>query len=203
LNPNGFILSKNWRSIRPSDCKFIAGIATTYGGFRRLTLLEAWQYLPSKNFNFSFNEIPLQSINWIIGKKGKWNNSEMTLFSKKIRNKEGVLIADNNNNLEKFRETNLKRISADKFIETTEKYDVIILDECKKVGGAIKLTVNLKTKISESLKDEGVAILKTYFNPVLEDKGLNLLSKSVICYENFEKINLITVYEKNKANIES
>ncbi len=58
LNPFGLLISKNWRSIKPKYCKFVCGVLSKYGGFRRNTVLEVWQYFPtydkSKVFNFLF-----------------------------------------------------------------------------------------------------------------------------------------------------
>jgi len=202
LNPNGFIISKNWRSIRPALSEFISGMITTYGGFRRLTLLEAWQYQPSvkielsrKTYNEQWNR-DIYSINWILGQKDSWNRAEKNLIHDKIKDRKGILIANNEDKLKNFKEADLEYSSVDEFVEKDEKFDLIVLDDCARVGGAVKLTVQLKTKISENLAVNGIAILKTYFNPVLESKGLNLISKTAICYDNFDKINLVTIYDK-------
>ncbi|MHA1728189.1 MAG: hypothetical protein ACTSWY_05605 [Promethearchaeota archaeon] len=82
-------------------------------------------------------------------------------------------------------------------------FDIIILDSCKKIGGAIKRTFSLKKSIKSQLKIGGVCILKTYFNPVLDKTGkrditdtisLTKLSQYLITYD-FQKADLFTCYK--------
>lgn len=54
LNSYGLLISKNWRSIKPNYCKFVCGVLSKYGGFRRNTVLEVWQYFPT----FDKSKIP-------------------------------------------------------------------------------------------------------------------------------------------------
>ncbi len=95
LNPFGLLISKNWRSIRPRYCKFVCGVLSKYGGFRRNTVLEVWQYFPaydkSKAFNFSIeqhknisNQGDIKFLNWITGVKNLWSDQEINLILKNV-----------------------------------------------------------------------------------------------------------------------
>ncbi len=114
LNPYGLLVSKNWRSIKPKYCKFICGVFSKYGGFRRNTVLKVWQYFPtfdkSKTFNFSIrqhknsvNQKNTKFLKWITGVKNVWNDKEIGLLLKNINlqtvNKCLVISEDNEFNI--------------------------------------------------------------------------------------------------------
>lgn len=95
LNPYGLLISKNWRSIKPKYCKFVCGVLSKYGGFRRNTVLEVWQYFPthdkSQTFNFSteqhknaHNQKNAKFLKWITGVKNIWSDREINLLLKNI-----------------------------------------------------------------------------------------------------------------------
>lgn len=95
LNSFGLLISKNWRSIKPKYCKFVSGVLSKYGGFRRNTVLEVWQYFPtydkSKAFNFSIeqhknanNQENTKVLKWITGIKNSWSDQEINLLLKNI-----------------------------------------------------------------------------------------------------------------------
>jgi len=95
LNPYGLLISKNWRSIKPKYCKFVCGVLSKYGGFRRNTVLEVWQYLPtfdkSQTFTFSIekhknanNQENARFLSWITGVKNFWNDKEINFLLKNI-----------------------------------------------------------------------------------------------------------------------
>jgi len=205
LAPQGILISKNWRSIRPKNCRFISGIITFYGGFRRATILEAWEFCPSdkESFNFDWNNHEsywgqhLDKVSWILGEQGRWSASEISMVERNLQGfsaKNGVFISDSKNNPFKFK---LKIKSVTQFLNSQEKFDLIILDSCKKIGGAVKMTAQLKNHIPDRLELHGKVITKTYFDPVLQQKGLELLSRSVVCYDNYGKIDIIHIYNKN------
>jgi hypothetical protein len=214
LNYDGIFISKNWRSIRPMNSKFLAGMLTSYGGFRRATLLEAWQYIPNKK-RFTFNMLSymddwelnnVEMIDWFFGSENEWTEREQDEVYNQLENvNNGLFISRKKEHPFKLP---LKVVTPEEFIETAfkwdfkkglvlkEKYDLIILDECTKVGGAIALSNALKKLIPRCLNENGVAFLKTYFNPVLEQLGLELVVKQVICYDNYGKINMLHGYIK-------
>ncbi|HEC38296.1 hypothetical protein LCGC14_1886980 [marine sediment metagenome] len=87
---------------------FVCGVFSKYGGFRRNTILEVWQYCPandeSKMFNFSlkshlntYNQENIKQINWITGVKGEWNREEVGFITKNVEfgeNGKGLLISN-------------------------------------------------------------------------------------------------------------
>jgi hypothetical protein len=206
INPNGVIISKNWRSINPDNCKFVNGMITKYGGFRRITLLEVWEYLPNYNKEKALKtniltkyaeENKLSKVNWFYSIKNEWVYKEIELIKKNLKNRainKAILISDNKAN--PFEDLDLVIMKPEEFILQNDAFDLIILSECQKVGGSIKLTNELKKKISECINSKGIAFLKTYFYPVLEKLELTLLDEYVLIYDNCQKINLFTIYEK-------
>ncbi len=73
----------------------MCGVLSKYGGFRRNTVLEVWQYFPtydkSKAFNFSIeqhknanNQENIKLLKWITGIKNVWSDQEINLLLKNI-----------------------------------------------------------------------------------------------------------------------
>ena len=73
----------------------MCGVLSKYGGFRRNTVLEVWQYFPtcdkSKVFNFSIeqhkntnNQEDTKFLKWITGVKDIWSDQEINLLLKNI-----------------------------------------------------------------------------------------------------------------------
>jgi len=208
LNYEGLIISKNWRSISPPNSTFICGMVTKYGGFRRATVIDVFQYKPKKLFKFSDNthretwNNKNPSINRIIGEASAWTEKEKELIYDQINPehiKKAVMISDSSTN--PFKELRFEMETPESFIKSAKTYDLIVLDECRQIGGAVKLTSAIKTKISEQLNPNGIAILKTYFDPALRNKGLSLLEDRVITFRNYEKINFIHIYSKKGNHI--
>jgi len=260
LNPDGILISKNWRNIRPLDSDFVAGIITLSGGFRRAVIMEAWQFQPGSPIEFDWEYYQSESVynkkvrpvSWILGIPGKWTKNETRLMKNYVNidsTKNGVVITDpmGPSKSATVKIGNCINMSIEEFLVDHKKRDVIILDECKSLGGAVPKTALLKDHLAdifdldhskdmkikgmtgleemeegeeeieegegeneakiawqseiynhavEVLSKNGLVFTKTYFNPVLDKKGLQLLENHVICYEKFETISLFYVYGK-------
>jgi hypothetical protein len=263
LNQDGILISKNWRNIRPLDSDFVAGIITMSGGFRRAVIMEAWQFQPSSPIEFDWEYYQSESVydkkvrpvSWILGIPGKWTKNETKLMKNYVNidsTKNGVVITDpmGPSKSATVKIGNCINMSIEEFLVDHQKRDVVILDECKSLGGAVPKTALLKDHLAdifdldhskdmkikgmteleemeegeeegeeseegegeneakiawqseiynhavEVLSKNGLVFTKTYFNPVLEKKGLQLLENHVICYEKFETISLFYIYGK-------
>ena len=115
LSPFGLLISKNWRSIRPTASRFITGMVSMYGGYRRNTLLEVWQYIPESNkgvelFDFSINDHneywklndkkwkEMDYIKWIASENSDWSDLEKEYIELTIEKREinkVIVITDN------------------------------------------------------------------------------------------------------------
>jgi 16S rRNA G966 N2-methylase RsmD len=207
LNPNGVLISKNWRSIYPKNSRCLFKCVTRYGGYRRSTTLEAWQYYPkSKRFAFDYDSISQDLLSpWFTGVPNSFSPMEIDQISRysakysgnKICNKRCII--SRRSSIPELQSDNTKQyniVTPEQFIQSNEKYDMIVLDKCEKVGGSISLTNNLKMKLIQSIDQGGVIITKTYFNPTLESNIIKRISQSIISYEDYSEIDLFSVYQK-------
>lgn len=214
LNPSGLIISKNWRSINPPNSRFVAGMVTHYGGFRRATVIDVFQHDPARLFHFSkkkhlekWSQCEQGELAAVLGEKGKWTEHEKELVYDRIEDsrKKGIFITDSDQNpLELL---DLEVVSPEQFLESSERHDIIIMDECKKIGGAVKLTSRLKEHLRTQLNPSGICVVKTYFNPVLEkvnekekEKGIQplfFLDQFLLYHANHEKIDFLTMYSRS------
>lgn len=91
--------------------------------------------------------------------------------------------------------------------EVSNKYDLIIIDECNTIGGNTVLTSALKVLIRQSITKKGFVVMKSYFDPVLEKytnpnkdnrqklvSNLELREESIILYDNYDKISSLHIY---------
>lgn len=241
--PDGIIVSKNWRNARPAGFKWVAGALTKSGGFRRVTIIEAWQKAPSKVLDFpwqAFAEMPttkvdklkgkkkegnvFEMVKWYIGHGGKWVKAELAMMAKHVdigATTSGIIITDpaGSGEAKPVKLGNLTSMTVNEFLADNKKHDVILLDECKGVGGDTPKTSALKEHLTgyeehednkavvawqhriynhavQSLKRGGFVFTKTYFDPKLEDMGMVLLDKRVTCTDYYGKVGLFVLYQK-------
>jgi hypothetical protein len=223
----GLLISKNWRSITINNFKYLTGITTNYGGFRRNTILEIFQYFPkySKEHQFTFSEKDFFSLNpknkmgkvsFIRSKKGKWIEREISFIYSLIKDypkfDNSLYIGD--------QETprfglDFQKISFYDYVNwkpkserkgkfklrnlNDQKYDIIIVDESSKLGGNTRATSVLKVLLRKEIKQNGYIVIKSYFDPVLE-KSNTFNSKE---YQSplvlVDKIKLLYDFEKSSS----
>jgi len=208
LDDEGIIISKNWRSINPQESRFVAGMVTFYGGFRRATLLEAWQYRPVEPFQFSSVDyetdwkMKVPRLRWIKGIQSEWTPYELSSVKALIpatHSRKGIIISDN-------RDANIVGFDLNQVVfldfakdEFTTKFDIIFVEECKKLGGNVISTNAFKKKIEANLLPGGLAIIKSYFDPALdklESQMILLKDRMVVIYDDYAKMNLLHCYQK-------
>lgn len=193
---SAIIISKNWRSIRPDKSRFISGIITSYGGYRRYTLLEAWQYLPESGKSFSLGEGVEKGdkVRWVLAGSDKATRTEQEIIGKRMGNGEKCMITRGKGERIAGFDT---IVSPEEFIDIDGRsFDLVYLDKCKKVGGSIALTNTIKKKLITLTNAGGTVIAKTYFNPKLESNdGVELENITVLCYEGYDKIDALHVFK--------
>lgn len=222
----GLLVSKNWRSISVKNFKYLTGITTSYGGFRRNTILEIFQYFPTyireKQFNFSqktfFTLNPkarMKRIGFLRSERKKWTENELSFIFSCFENynfTNCIYIGDLNPpkfglTFRKFSFYNYVKWRPKKEREgkytlrdpNKEQYDLIIVDESSKIGGNTRATSALKILLRKEVKREGYIVIKSYFDPVLQ-KSSSFNSK---LYESnlksVDKINLLYDFEKSSV----
>jgi hypothetical protein len=176
LNPNGVLISKNWRSIRHPELQFIAGEATMFGGFRRFTIFEAWQYNVTRPLSYSFEffentwlkprENQLKLVPWFVGTLGSASAQERAIMKKYFdvnRTSNGIVIT--NTPADRF--GNCVPVTMDQFNNMDDSiHDVIIINECNGLGASTAKTNTLKERViggldwPKYLDPESLEILK-------------------------------------------
>ena len=168
LNQNGIILSKNWRSIRHPKLQFIAGEATLFGGYRRFTMFEAWQYKPMKPMQYSLEFYEntwlkprgdnLKLVPWFVG-TGGISIQEHAMIEKYFnmnRTSNGIVITDKP--AERF--GNCVPVTMDQFNAMGDSiHDVIIINGCEGLGSSTVKTNILKERVIGGLE------WKNYLSP--------------------------------------
>ncbi len=210
LQSGGIIISKNWRSVFPINSLFVCGIITKYGANRRITTTEVIQFLPSVENQLTFSETShkkeweidnIKTIESIFGNSNSWNDDEKDfiyhyLDMEKIK---GICyISDKDTN--DLRDLNVKLQTPSQFSKANAKYDLIILGKCRQIGGNTALTSMVFEKINSKLNPSGIAITKTYRDPVIEKKykDIKKLEEKAIIYRNYSENDLINIYQKEK-----
>ncbi|MHA1728190.1 MAG: hypothetical protein ACTSWY_05610 [Promethearchaeota archaeon] len=87
MNPNGFLISKNWRTFYPKNSKVTFTLTTNYGGFRRVSVLFCLQHLTDDQNCLIFNDSNLKfkdKLNWFISKKDSFSDTEVQIIDKYI-----------------------------------------------------------------------------------------------------------------------
>lgn len=192
INDDGVIISKNWRNMRPVDSRYVSGIISQFGSFRRVVIMEAWQYKPTQLLDFSwdlFDEITGKEtlvIDWYLGITGKWIKTELKIIKKYVdisQTKNGILITDppGEGEAKPIKLGNLKNLTVDEFLADDTKRDVIILDEAKGVGGNTPKTGKLKEHLGESISNKAMVAwqnrILNHAEAVLKNKGF-IITKS-------------------------
>jgi phosphatidylserine/phosphatidylglycerophosphate/cardiolipin synthase-like enzyme len=99
-----------------------------------------------------------------------------------------------------------------KFPHNEKKYDIIVVDECRLLGSNTELTTIIKQLIQMKLNPNGYIIIKSYFDPKLENdlkrknketkkkeiifhSKVKLMDQRVITYDTFDNISMISIYQ--------
>ena len=208
INPGGVIISKNWRSIRNPQSRFVGGEATIFGGTRRFTMVDAWQYKPKKPLIFTpdiFRQLwgDVDVVPWFVGAgPGQWSQRElqhMQRYTNINKTLDGIVITDN---LE-TRIGNCVPITPDMFLGQGTIHDVIIVDEYRGFGGDNKKTSKVKRHVVDESREivnrvakDGYVFTKAYFKTSLDGLGLDLLETNVVTYDNFNTSDIFQAYHK-------
>jgi len=197
LEPDGIIVSRNWRSIAPKNCSYLAGLLSFYGGRRRTTIFDVWQKSkkPSPEIKAAFNStlagMGLKFVKWEYGPEGEFTPLLEHVGHTSVEST--VFVTD----CKEPTDDDMTPVSFNAFLASKKKFHVILIDECKGIGGSVQKTNALKVRIVEALLPGGIVAMKTYFDPVMmKDVGLVLLERQVILYKSHRTVSLLTIYQK-------
>ncbi|NHI92130.1 MAG: hypothetical protein EAX96_06470 [Candidatus Lokiarchaeota archaeon] len=220
LSPGGILISKNWRALNLKNSNLLFRLFTFYGGRRRITIFEGWQYRPNKPKNqipFQFHwfevekelnrtfqmkkEAPkidwIPTIRWLKGKYNSWSDQEIQFINIKLKkcspvDKVAIITESKDYHILQglFSKSNL--LDLDQFFEENEKFNVLILDSYPKIGGSITKTNKFKELAEKYIKKEGLLFTKTYFDLSLDPNkwSKRTVEKKIKNEENLPKFDL-------------
>ena len=168
------------------------------------------------------------TVKAIVGEKEKWNENELRFINSIIKDnlstfKDCLMVSDTDSYKDfnifsfDFKKVCLKEFADYKcktqrngkdyvFPEIRQKYDLIIIDECKFLGSNTELTSIIKRLVQLSLNENGYIIFKSYFDPnlqkVLKKKGeiifnplVKLIDQRILTYDSFQNISSLSIYK--------